>query len=92
MPFQPRGHFGQAGWSEETGVCRAASGAAVKGAPQRWRQASAMVGVGRLVVSPFISWGCGGGEAIKGVLLRVTHHPGVPGTRESPRCSATAQS
>lgn len=41
----------------ETDVCRAASGAAIKGSGQRWRQASAMVVAGWLAVGPFISQG-----------------------------------
>lgn len=41
-------------------------------------------GCGWLAVSTFISQGHGGGEAAKGALPRVTNHPGVPGTRESP--------
>lgn len=62
MPFQPGGHFGQAGWSGEPDVCRAASEAAIKGSGQRWRQASAMVVAGWLADGPFISqgwWGMG---------------------------------
>ena len=84
MPFLPGGYFGQAGWSGETGVCRAASGAAVKGAPQRWRQASARVGVGGWRSVPSSPGAVGGGEATEGTLLGVTNHRGVPGTREGP--------
>lgn len=79
MPFQPGGHFGQAGWSGETGVCRAASGAAIKGPQQRWRRASAIVGAGWLAVRLRLP-GVGGGEAAMGAALRVTSRPGVPGT------------
>lgn len=66
MPLQPGGHFGQAGWSGETDVCRAASGAAIKGAWQRWRQASAMVVARWLAGGPFISQGWRGGRGRHG--------------------------
>lgn len=65
----PGGHFGQTGWPGETGVCRAASGAPVKGAQQTWRQVSTIVGVGWLavrLVSPLSSQGWRGGGGCHG--------------------------
>ena len=59
----PGGHLGQTGWSGETGVCRAAPGATVKGAQQTWHRLSTIVDAGWLavgLVSPFISQGWGG--------------------------------
>lgn len=65
----------------ETGVYRAARGAAAKGAQQTWRQVSAMVGAGRLAVGRVIAQCGGGGGGCRG--LRATNCLGVPGIRDS---------
>lgn len=90
MPFLPGGYFGQAGWSGETGVCRAASGAAVKGAPQGWRQASAGVGVGGWRSVPSSPGAVGEGKPPRARCSGCPTIMGCPGLGRVPCCLPTA--